>query len=630
MFMKLFFSFLALLLCTSLNLLGADIVIRANQNTRIDGVCYYFFDQSKTRTIEYAAYKANWRSSKKDASRYLVTNDAIWLKASIVNETGEPIYCRIDNPRLDSVDIYIQSSKGDLYLYNSIGNASPISNRAFYSSSLISKLPIDSASTVYFRIVSNKRINYPLFIGTSETMLNFVLINTMLDCLYFGAALIILLYNFFIYLSLKDKASAYYFMATLCMVTFLTFWKGYLVFFHPSIKLILFHYSNLFAVLSIVFLLLFSIHFLKIKALSILLYRYYFVLIVALFGVYIALIYTTDQKYIEASHLCFSLLVMMSLVSMLGSAIFAAWKKIVTAWLYLLGFFFNVICIAVFLFPLAGVIDYSPFYSHIVPLGSILDTICLSIALSYNLISLKKEKEIVFLKNIIEAEKLRKKTEELKESDRKMAEYKLMALRSVMNPHFLFNSLNSIQFYISKNDKLNALNYLSEFSQLIRAVLNSSIENLWPLAEEIKLLNHFIVLEKLRLDDELQVYFHIGKNIDPDRIIVPSLILQPYVENAIEHGLLNKKRDRVLTISLMLENDILICLIEDNGVGREASQKANIHLDKHKPVAMSVTEERLKLINKDAFLSVQIIDLNDESLNISGTRVEIKIAIRQV
>ncbi|MDB5274824.1 MAG: domain S-box protein, partial [Chitinophagaceae bacterium] len=265
-------------------------------------------------------------------------------------------------------------------------------------------------------------------------------------------------------------------------------------------------------------------------------------------------------------------------------------------------------------------------YSHIVPLGFILEAICLSIALSQNLISLKKEKEIILLKTLIEEEKLRKKTEELKESDRKMAEYKLMALRSVMNPHFLFNSLNSIQFYISKNDKLNALNYLSEFSQLIRSVLNSSIENLWPLSEEIKLLTNFIALEKLRLDDNLQVDFHIDPKIDPDELIVPSLILQPYVENAIEHGLLNKQSNRILTIDLAIENNFLICRMEDNGIGRAASKKLkNDHLNKHKSIGMGITEERLKLISKDTFLSVNVIDLYDQQDNGCGTRVEIKM-----
>ncbi|MDB5272912.1 MAG: serine phosphatase RsbU, regulator of sigma subunit, partial [Chitinophagaceae bacterium] len=290
----------------------------------------------------------------------MATNDAIWLKTSIINTTGEPIYCRIDNPRLDSVDIYIEPKNGPVYHYNAIGNSFPITNRAFYSNSLISNLPKDSSFTIYFRIVSSKRINFPLSIGTASTMLNFIFINTMLDSIYFGAALIILLYNFFIYLSLKNKASAYYFISTFSMVVFMTFWKGYQAFFTPFFKSFLFHYSNLFAVSTIFFLILFSVHFLEIKKLSVLLYRYYMLLAISLIG--ILLLTVTNNSEILSN--VFFLIVMLSLISMVVGSIYAVIKKIIIARLYLLGFFINVICTVIFILPLAGIKSYSPFYSH--------------------------------------------------------------------------------------------------------------------------------------------------------------------------------------------------------------------------------------------------------------------------
>jgi len=210
-----------------------------------------------------------------------------------------------------------------------------------------------------------------------------------------------------------------------------------------------------------------------------------------------------------------------------------------------------------------------------------------------------------------------------------MAEYKLMALRSVMNPHFLFNSLNSIQYFIAKNEREQALNYLSLFSKLIRSILDSSIDNSHSLVEEISILRFYTDLETLRFENKFKTIFEIDEEIDQDSIEIPSLILQPYVENAILHGLYNKEGEQgVLLISFKLTDDEnLMVVIEDNGVGRiealEIKQASKIH----RSVGMLVTQERLELINKDNNLTVKIIDLKDESGNPKGTRVEVQFNI---
>lgn len=226
-------------------------------------------------------------------------------------------------------------------------------------------------------------------------------------------------------------------------------------------------------------------------------------------------------------------------------------------------------------------------------------------------------------------EKIRLNAIELMASDMKMSEYKLMALRSVMNPHFLFNSLNSIQYFIAKNEREQALNYLSLFSKLIRSILNSSIQNLHSLAEEISILRFYTDLETLRFENKFKTTFEFDSELDQESIEIPSLILQPYVENAILHGLYNKEGEEgVLSISFRLTNEEnLLAIIEDNGVGRlealEIKQASNMPLS----VGMLVTQERLELINKDNNLKVKIIDLNDENGRPSGTRVEVQFKI---
>lgn len=222
-------------------------------------------------------------------------------------------------------------------------------------------------------------------------------------------------------------------------------------------------------------------------------------------------------------------------------------------------------------------------------------------------------------------QKIKQNAEDLIESNKKTSEYKLMALRSAMNPHFLFNSLNSIQYFIAKNEKEQALNYLSLFSKLIRSILNSSITNHHSLSEEISILKFYTELETLRFDNKFETKFIVDQNIELDNVEIPSLIIQPYVENAILHGLYNKGDNKgVLLLSFELLNEsTLLAVIEDNGVGRKQALEIKQASKMHRSVGMLVTQERLELINKDNNLNVKIIDLKNKKDEPIGTRVEV-------
>jgi sensor histidine kinase YesM len=204
---------------------------------------------------------------------------------------------------------------------------------------------------------------------------------------------------------------------------------------------------------------------------------------------------------------------------------------------------------------------------------------------------------------------------------------KSKALRAQINPHFIFNSLSSIQHLITSNDKKSALKYLSKFSNLTRNILEGSIETKVLLADEIKMLNDYLELESLRFEDAFDYQINIDKNIDPNAIEVPALIVQPFVENAILHGLINKQgNDKKLIISYKEETNFLICEIDDNGIGRKAtSKKESIH----KSRGVEVTQERLKILNEldENIKYVETIDKYDDVGNSTGTKVIIRIAI---
>ncbi len=202
------------------------------------------------------------------------------------------------------------------------------------------------------------------------------------------------------------------------------------------------------------------------------------------------------------------------------------------------------------------------------------------------------------------------------------------ALRAQINPHFLFNSLSSIQHLVTKNDRVAAIKYLSKFSSLTRSVLESSIETKVLLSDEIKLINNYLELEALRFEEVFDYSISTDDNIEINTIEIPSMILQPFIENAIIHGLLLKPDEvKTLHIRFTRDDDILICEIEDNGIGREAAAKRmHIHKREKKSRGLEVTKQRLAELNNSKN-SIEIIDKLDNSGNALGTTVIVRIPI---
>jgi sensor histidine kinase YesM len=231
----------------------------------------------------------------------------------------------------------------------------------------------------------------------------------------------------------------------------------------------------------------------------------------------------------------------------------------------------------------------------------------------------------VFANNITER---RTRERELAEANKKIGELRMMALRSVMNPHFVFNVLNSIQYFIAKNDRLNAINYLSTFSKLIRSILTHSVNNRIKLIDELDILRNYVLLEMTRFENKFKFNLNVDPDLDTDTIEIPSLLIQPYVENAILHGLYNKQTPGTLTIDISEKDNAVVFVIEDDGIGREAAmQLRKQNLPGHKSMGLKLTEERLKLINEHHHVSFEIRDLTDVHGQPSGTRVTVWVMI---
>ncbi len=220
-----------------------------------------------------------------------------------------------------------------------------------------------------------------------------------------------------------------------------------------------------------------------------------------------------------------------------------------------------------------------------------------------------------------------------KEFERKVeiSKVELKALRSQMNPHFVFNSLNSIQHYIFNSKSDEAVKYLNKFAKLMRVILNNSDKPTVAIEDDLEALKLYLELEQMRFEDKFEYKIYIDENVDLDYDIMPPMLLQPYVENAILHGLSSRKEKGLLTIGVRNEEQFIVCTITDNGIGRKkaAEIKRTMPGSKHKSLGMKITEERLRILNEisQSKHSVKITDLEDANGNSLGTKVEIYVPI---
>lgn len=208
--------------------------------------------------------------------------------------------------------------------------------------------------------------------------------------------------------------------------------------------------------------------------------------------------------------------------------------------------------------------------------------------------------------------------------EKELVELEAKALRAQMNPHFVFNSLNSIKSLINKNENETAASYLTTFSKLIRSLFQNSDKREVSLKEELETCRLYTQLEKMRFGDKLEVVFDIDESIDLKDFKVPALILQPFIENAIWHGLMPKDRGGNLTISVKRSNGDIQCVVDDNGIGREQSKKLRPQYEAtHQSKGIGLTQSRLELdkILNEREDAIFIIDKEGEDGQPEGTKV---------
>ncbi len=295
-------------------------------------------------------------------------------------------------------------------------------------------------------------------------------------------------------------------------------------------------------------------------------------------------------------------------------------------------------------------------------IGVFLEAITLSIGLAYKYQTYRKERDsfnIQLINQLKENEELSKalnsklqnkvaeKTAEIEkivaiaqrekiasiesQYNSQINELKLASLHNQMNPHFIFNALNSIKLYIINNDSKNAAHYLNKFSKLIRKILEASASKAISLQEELETMDLYMTIENIRFSNDIDFSINVDEHLNLKSVKVPPLVLQPFLENSIWHGLSSKKTDKNILMSIeRVSADFVQIYIEDNGIGREAS--ANIKAEKEifrNSIGINLTRERLSYFCKDYKNDYSIIykDLFDKDEKPSGTKVILKLPL---
>lgn len=236
---------------------------------------------------------------------------------------------------------------------------------------------------------------------------------------------------------------------------------------------------------------------------------------------------------------------------------------------------------------------------------------------------------------IVRVRKIRKEEVRKLTQEREINELRIKALQAQMNPHFTFNALNSIQYFLANADQENAFRFIGYFAKLIRQTLEFASRSSVSIKEEASFLENYIKLEQMRFEDKFRFKIAIDPpNLDSHRYQIPPMLLQPFVENAILHGLLHKETPGMLLIRFEpTGKEILGCVVEDDGIGREKSAEINRGRHKsHKSLGLDITKRRIGLLNQPGQqdFNVEISDLHGDDGKPSGTRIFIKIPINEI
>lgn len=608
--MKHFLSSILILL-SSLSLFGkSTTVIELTDGTKeiyvVRDYVEYFEDVGSNKEAREIFEKAHFKRVDQDVDDFTNTNTshAYWIRFSIVNHSsGNQFRLEMFDHDIDEVSLFY--IRNDTMVESSSGYSTKFENRDFYHKNIgfFLSLPAKDTITYLMRFRSDKINVLEPVIRSLDTFYRYSLIEYTLLGFFYGLTCIIILYNLVYFISLRKTQYLYYLVYMFSITIFLMSRNGTgFQFLWPDYPAVNYFIEILSSSIGVCFLLLFTNTHLDRSN------KTFCVLLVALVIINLCLIpfeilYQLKLVNIILTILFVQVAFVVSLLSYIKDPNRSKW--------FLLGFIILNVGFVVSWLEYLHIIPSSIYTVYSLYLAINLQFIFISVGLAQGIRKLNQEKN-------------RALTELLEITDKNQM-MRILALKKQMSPHFIFNALNSILQRILSGNKEDASSYLVKFSRLIRKTLEQS-DNLYStLADELESLRLYLSIEAMRLGNTFTYSIEVAPNINMDRELIPSFIVQPFVENSIWHGLMPKTGVKNLWVKVEKTDSILTITIEDNGIGRQRSAK-NGKQHGSKSHGIGLITERMGLLNKKHQIesSIEVQDLYGSENVPTGTKVIIK------
>ncbi len=613
---------LFLVLIFSLNLLQANnLPVSKSKVLNGDNLWYYVdsssvFDKPQKNPI-HILKNANFIKAPKHLSLGYLTKD-IWLKTTIINPTNDTLHnyiLELENGLLEDVRLF-QFQNTKLIQTHYSGTFLALNQRSFshhLPSFKFNLPPGESVLLIYIGGINAKLIDVELF--NQSFFNNQIRTKDLFFGLYLGVLIALLLYNLFLYFSIKESTYLHYILYIFNFLILNLVLDGYINLIFPNTPL----FNTVIAVSSsgfaIGFSLLFTMRFLNVKSHFPKLYKWMKILCWgALGGVLLGI----SNFWFKDIPPYITLLIILAGLSIYVIAVLSYIKKVRSSGYFLVAWSFFLLGTFIISLVNFNAIPSNFFTNNALRITSVMEVVLLSFALADKIKWERKDKLLALQK--LKDEEMNSK---ILESEKISSELK--ALKSQMNPHFIFNALNSIQEMFLLGDKELANEHLGKFSVLTRQILELSDKKFIALSDEIDMLDKYLSIEKIRFEENFDFTINVSDNLDVHNINIPPMLLQPFVENAIKHGVFHSKKHKFIEITFNSTPHFVECIIIDNGVGRSFSNNLNKQ-NKSKPSSFSSLsiQKRIDLINKynSDKISVEISDAFPNQTN-CGTKVKI-------
>jgi anti-sigma regulatory factor (Ser/Thr protein kinase) len=564
---------------------------------------YYFSKQDiPIQEVTTAEFKV------RDSINFSYITGWVWVKFVIKNESDNKLFV-LSSTATQISGYYMYKPEGSGYVLTPPKRHHPEDGREVNSNlpSFYLNLQKGETQTFYLKIrVEEEVIRCNFIIQNSTRFVEYSQINYLILGVYFGVLIIIILVNIFYSIALKDSLFLVYALYIISVFAVTLTFEGFVWMMTPN-SILAYHICYFCLRLWSDALLFFTMRLVNLKNHYPLLYKIAFAFLLY-HEVIMAALQLTDAFNMRLELIGkWEMINCLLALSLVFIVIIRSYKnnKYLFKY-YIIGLGAIVLSITVFPLYSLGYLKNYVITEHSVKIGTLIEIIALSFAVS---------RRFRLTENA-----LRLKKEEEKQFNEKIKELETNIRKAQMNPHFMFNALTSIEYFISKNDAWQARTYLNNFAQLMRLTLDNSRDNYISLQDDLDALKFYIELEFLRLQEHGHRYeINVESGLNTESIVIPALLIQPFVENAIWHGLQKKKSKGKLLVSLSIQEANLQCIIEDDGGGI----KEKTPTTPRKSSGILITKERLTLIHAmlETTYRFEMKDVVDEKDNTIGTRI---------